>query len=89
VTSLGDEAFRCLLVKTSIFLSVGNNCFMQMSGPAIYDLYEHKSTRQSTDKGIKRKRGIDNGTGRASKRSKKDVQDERPDKVRQYRKVAS
>nr|XP_019043423.1 hypothetical protein I302_08000 [Kwoniella bestiolae CBS 10118]OCF22353.1 hypothetical protein I302_08000 [Kwoniella bestiolae CBS 10118] len=38
---IGDEAFRLLLIHTSLFLPVGNNCFTQLSGVPVYELYDH------------------------------------------------
>ncbi|WWC65948.1 uncharacterized protein I303_108570 [Kwoniella dejecticola CBS 10117] len=38
---IGDEAFQSLLLHSSLFLPVGNNCYTQLSGEPIYDLYDH------------------------------------------------
>ncbi|WRT69587.1 uncharacterized protein IL334_006576 [Kwoniella shivajii] len=43
---IGEEAFRLLIVHTSIFLPIGNNCFSQLSGMPIYDLYDHGTISQ-------------------------------------------
>ncbi|OCF77899.1 hypothetical protein I204_01902 [Kwoniella mangroviensis CBS 8886] len=43
---IGDEAFRLILIHTSLFLPVGNNCFIQLSGIPIYDLYDHSKIAQ-------------------------------------------
>ncbi len=51
---LGDAGFRHLLLYTSLFVPVGNNCYMQLSGRPIYDLYQHD---RPVIKGRKRKRG--------------------------------
>ncbi|RXK34877.1 hypothetical protein M231_07866 [Tremella mesenterica] len=61
---LGDAGFRHLLLHTSLFITVGNNCFLQLSGVPVYDLYQHPDlTSLSTSenvmeiRGKKRKRG--------------------------------
>jgi telomerase reverse transcriptase len=38
---IGDDAFRHILVHTSIFLPVQNNCYMQLSGVPVYEKYQH------------------------------------------------
>ncbi|WWC95477.1 hypothetical protein V866_002341 [Kwoniella sp. B9012] len=43
---IGDEAFRLVLIHTSLFLPVGNNCLIQLSGIPIYDLYDHSKIAQ-------------------------------------------
>jgi telomerase reverse transcriptase len=36
--SLGDAGFRHLFLSTSLFLPLGNNCYMQLSGPPISEM---------------------------------------------------
>ena len=38
---MGDAGFRHLLLHTSMFLPAGNNCYFQLSGVPVYDLYTH------------------------------------------------
>ena len=38
---MGDAGFRHLLLHTSMFLPAGNNCYLQLSGVPVYDLYTH------------------------------------------------
>jgi hypothetical protein len=38
---IGDDAFRHILLHTSLFLPVQNNCFMQLSGEPVYEKYQH------------------------------------------------
>ncbi|WWC73585.1 uncharacterized protein I206_107557 [Kwoniella pini CBS 10737] len=44
---IGDEAFKLILIQLSIFLPIGNNCFIQLSGIPIYELYDHSKFVQS------------------------------------------
>ena len=78
---IGDQAFRNLIVHTSVFLPVGNNSYRQITGLPIYDLPSlstkvppHSSTRK--DKGQKRKRGRE--VGREVKRRKSDNRGVKP-----------
>ena len=66
---IGDQAFRHLIVHTSIFLPVGNNSFVQITGLPVYDLYAGtaKSAGGMPDNGRKRKRET---SRRENKRSK-------------------
>ncbi|WWC92913.1 uncharacterized protein L201_007875 [Kwoniella dendrophila CBS 6074] len=50
---IGDEAFRLILTSTSLFLPIGNNCFIQLSGTPIYDLYDHSKIAEFDDTLIK------------------------------------
>jgi hypothetical protein len=68
---LGDAGFRYLLMNTSLFLPVGNNCYMQLSGRPIYELYKH----EEEVKGTKRKRGTQ-AAQRSRKRGRRQVEDE-------------
>ncbi|WVF68547.1 hypothetical protein IAT40_003315 [Kwoniella sp. CBS 6097] len=64
---IGDEAFRLILTHASIFLPVGNNCYTQLTGEPIYDLYDRTAVAvQQVDDG-----GKDNGSSHQSQRGKK------------------
>jgi hypothetical protein len=63
---IGDAAFRHLLIHTSLFIPVGNNCYIQLSGPPIYDKYEHPR-----DPGIKRQYTSDERGEEGRKRKKR------------------
>lgn len=39
---LGDNAFKHLFLSTSMFLTLGNNCFVQLCGPPTSELYDHE-----------------------------------------------
>jgi len=39
---IGDDAFRYILLNTSLYLPVQNNCFMQLSGEPVYERYQHR-----------------------------------------------
>lgn len=41
-TRLGDSGFRHLFHTSSIFLPLGNNCYQQLCGPPIHDMYDPK-----------------------------------------------
>ena len=47
---LGDAGFKHLLLETSLFIPVGNNCYMQLSGRPIYDLYSHSQQAKPANK---------------------------------------
>ncbi|OCF43891.1 hypothetical protein I317_02334 [Kwoniella heveanensis CBS 569] len=47
---IGDEAFRLILTHASIFLPVGNNCYTQLTGEPIYDLYDRSQVIRNKDK---------------------------------------
>ena len=74
VGRIGDAAFRHLLVHTSLFLPVGNNCFMQLSGVPIYDKYQHCHPTSKPD----RKRPFESvkPSGRRSKKRRKTIDHE-------------
>lgn len=63
---VGDEVIRHLLLHTSIFLPVGNNCYMQLSGEPIYEKYQHEPTRQ-----VGKKRSPEDEAQSSRKRRKK------------------
>lgn len=48
---IGDQAFRHLIVHTSLYQPVGNNTYLQLTGLPLCDLYEGKKKS-----GVKRKR---------------------------------
>jgi telomerase reverse transcriptase len=70
---LGDQGFRHLLVHTSLFLTVGNNCFIQLSGTPLYDMYDAKGPKGI--RGMKRSsevdQGVDKGTGDQRRRKRR------------------
>jgi telomerase reverse transcriptase len=61
---LGDQGFRHLLIYTSLFLTVGNNCFIQLSGEPLYDMYDAKGPKG--DRGMKRVLEVDQGDDEGS-----------------------
>jgi hypothetical protein len=52
---VGDAAFRHLLLYTSVFLPLGNNCFMQLCGPPVHDMYD--SGKRGTKRGARAEEG--------------------------------
>ncbi|WVQ79296.1 hypothetical protein IAT38_001393 [Cryptococcus sp. DSM 104549] len=60
---IGDQAFHQLLIHASIFMPVGNNCFMQLTGAPISALHDKKRTSEKVLALGKRKRkeGIEKG----------------------------
>lgn len=52
---IGDRAFRDILLY-SVYLPIGNNCFLQLSGKPLHDLYIHPTDLKHVKNGEKRKR---------------------------------
>ncbi|KAL0249996.1 hypothetical protein I308_103299 [Cryptococcus tetragattii IND107] len=70
---IGDKSFSKLLLGTSLFSPVGNNCYLQLSGIPLYELYEEDHRRVSVPKielSRKRKRGAEKNRKYKRKRSK-------------------
>ncbi|ADV22435.1 telomeric template RNA reverse transcriptase, putative [Cryptococcus gattii WM276] len=70
---IGDKSFSKLLLGTSLFSPVGNNCYLQLSGIPLYELYEEDHHRVSVSKmelSRKRKRGPETNRKYKRKRSK-------------------
>ncbi|WVQ96087.1 hypothetical protein IAU59_003188 [Kwoniella sp. CBS 9459] len=68
---IGDEAFRLILTHTSMFLPVGNNCYTQLTGEPIYDLYDRSvGTQMSVVPNTIDKENCD-GCARGKKRHRK------------------
>lgn len=53
---LGDAGFRHLFLTASVFLPLGNNCYLQLSGPPMHELYNSRASEDSAQRGQKRKR---------------------------------
>ncbi|KAK8849571.1 hypothetical protein IAR55_004906 [Kwoniella newhampshirensis] len=75
-TRIGDEGFRQILLNASLFLPVGNNCYMQLSGRPIYDLYDHdkmatKVPLSGSTEGRKRKDKGKGPCGRCKRKRRK------------------
>jgi hypothetical protein len=64
---IGDDAFRYILLHTSLFLPVQNNCFMQLSGEPVYERYQHRPSQvvEQSTRDIPRQ-----STGRRKKKNK-------------------
>jgi len=45
IRRIGDDAFRHIILHTSLFLPVQNNCFMQLSGEPVYERYQHRPSQ--------------------------------------------
>lgn len=75
----GDPAWQALVCRTSIFFPVGNNCFMQLSGRGVHEVYESRAAearaREEEARGSrKRKRaGKQEHEGRRGKKRRKAV----------------
>lgn len=55
---IGDAGFRYLFLTANVFLPLGNNCYVQLSGPPMHDLYSARSAdARGAQRGVKRKRG--------------------------------
>ncbi|KIR60061.1 telomerase reverse transcriptase [Cryptococcus bacillisporus CA1873] len=70
---IGDKSFSKLLLGTSLFSPAGNNCYLQLSGIPLYELYEEDHHRVSVSKielSRKRKRGAEKNRKYKRKRSK-------------------
>ncbi|KIR56625.1 telomerase reverse transcriptase [Cryptococcus gattii Ru294] len=70
---IGDKSFSKLLLGTSLFSPVGNNCYLQLSGIPLYELYGEDHHRVSVSKmelSRKRKRGPETNRKYKRKRSK-------------------
>ena len=66
---IGDQAFRHLIVHTSIFLPVGSNSFVQITGLPVYDIHAGiaKGAGRVPVNGRKRKRETAKGQRKRSK----------------------
>ncbi|OXH32063.1 telomerase reverse transcriptase [Cryptococcus neoformans] len=70
---IGDKSFSQLLLGTSLFCPVGNNCYLQLSGIPLYELYEDDHRRIFESKielKRKRKRGAEKNKKGKRKRPK-------------------
>ncbi|WVR08145.1 hypothetical protein IAU60_005191 [Kwoniella sp. DSM 27419] len=82
-TRIGDEAFRLIILHTSIFLPLSNNCYTQLSGQPIYDLYDHKkASLLETSYTQKRKKSSTRHTRRKRARPMLDTAPSRPEMVK-------
>ncbi|KAL1408231.1 Telomerase reverse transcriptase [Vanrija albida] len=68
---LGDARFRYLFLTTALFAQLGNNCYMQLSGPPIYKLYDQVKARREVKPEQKRK-AVDKGRERSKRRKGED-----------------
>lgn len=69
---IGDKSFSQLLLGTSLFSPVGNNCYLQLSGIPLYELYEddHRRAFSKIELSRKRKRGAEKNRKGKRKRPK-------------------
>lgn len=73
IPRIGDKSFSQLLLGTSLFSPVGNNCYLQLSGIPLYELYEDDHRRIFESKielNRKRKRGAEKNKKGKRKRPK-------------------
>nr|XP_031859765.1 uncharacterized protein CI109_004837 [Kwoniella shandongensis]KAA5526837.1 hypothetical protein CI109_004837 [Kwoniella shandongensis] len=74
---IGNDGFKQILINASLFLPVGNNCYMQLSGTPIYSLYDQAKMAQAvrstttTESGEKRKRKTVGSCGKCKRKRQK------------------
>ena len=71
--SIGDAAFRHLLLYNALYTAVGNNCFMQLSGTPLYDVYDSVQGIQPV---VKKKRKRDKCKAELRKKRKVGLSEE-------------
>nr|ODN91106.1 hypothetical protein L203_01308 [Cryptococcus depauperatus CBS 7841] len=71
---VGDRAFHKFIVHSALFLPVGNNCYLQLSGTPLYDIYDQQQQYQTHSKvQWQLKRKSENRKDRRSKKKQRKI----------------